>query len=66
MWEAQKKEEKKKKEKAHGVFENGLSLKLFMAICTETSCLSMLLNTAVRERHVNSTVAQVLRQAFSC
>lgn len=38
----------KKKKKAHGVFENTLSL------------------IAVRERQVDSTVAQVLKQVFLC
>lgn len=51
------KKEKKWKKKSHGMFENAVFLKLFMAISTESSYLSMLLNTAVRERQVNSTVA---------
>lgn len=39
------------------MFENAVFLKLFVAISTESSYLSMLLNAAVRERQVNSTVA---------
>lgn len=52
-----KKAKNEKKKKSHGMFENAVFLKLFMAISTESSYLSMLLNTAVRERQVNSTVA---------
>lgn len=51
------KKAKNEKKKSHGMFENAVFLKLFVAISTESSYLSMLLNTAVRERQVNSTVA---------
>lgn len=42
-------------------FENNLFLELLMTISTERSYLSMLLNTALRERQWNSSVAQVVK-----
>lgn len=52
--------EKKKKRQATVCFENNFFLKLLITISTECSYLSMLLNTSLRERQVNSSVAQVV------